>query len=94
MNPEGGAETQKSLREQIKGDVQISEMLESGTTHDQILAEVEDFVEDQFGYNKVVAICEQALADPALDAETRSKYEGYRNYANMVMKANPGEYEA
>jgi hypothetical protein len=83
----------KSLRQEIVGEKSVQELLEGGSTHEVILSELEDMVEDEYGYNKIITVAENALSQTDLDDATKGKYQKLLNYCTQVRALNGEDYD-
>ena len=83
----------RGLRQRIVNGEDISKILESGLTHENILSEVEDMVDDGFAFNRLQDIVAAALSLDTLTDEEQRQYRGYQQYLAMARAASGDEYD-
>lgn len=86
-------EQTRGLRQRIVEEEGINSILESGLTHQNILAEVEDMVEDRFAFNRLQDVVAGALGLDTLTEEERKQYANYQQYLASARTASGDEYD-
>ncbi len=92
MSPES-IEQIRGLRQRIVKGEPINNILKSGLTHENILSEVEDMVDDKFAFNRLQDIVSAALSLDTPTEEERKIYAGFKQYLAMARAASGDEYD-
>lgn len=88
-----GISLPKSLRDQIIKNDSLESIIEAGTSHKQVLMELEDLLEDRYAYNRVEALAEAGLSSETATPEEKTEYQKTLSYCKRVREINGDEYD-